>query len=248
MWLKYAIVSLLLCLVANTAHADNSILDHITLGNPRPLGSSYIAHEGPYKRIFSELSDYLEETWRDRYKLYYESGEIGPIELNRSHLRITTLISERRMIGKWWHRRWWWESMPEKRGGAPDGLLEIKVGRTFRLITTPLFTLDNTGNFRLREFQKTIDDKKPLIDELTSSRPSSFSGTGWLFKLRPKVRFSGAGILHGDFTQLFKSASLRIKISRLEKNNSLIDFDIDITYFQVDNELEIKCQITFVRW
>lgn len=231
---------LLFILLTSIAEAQD-FTDQVTL--TRTISGSHIVQYGGLHELASrEMSRYLVNEWDEWSDKLYTSGQINTFGHLRRWRWLREELDDIRNGGKWWVRKNWWDNLEPSNGGAPKRAIVTNIGRTHKIINTPIFFLTNSGRFRWKQFRATVDLKNK---NFSLGDKKNWSGVGWKLGFRPRIRFTSTG---RSVIDLIRMVGCDVVLSHWVRGRNIIDLWISTRYQSQDSEVVVEAQMSFVQW
>lgn len=222
----------------NNCYAFN--IDTIILDYKNIPGSYRIEHGGIRGRIYKAASRTIRKEWTQRQRIFLDAGSIDIFEYRRRQRELGWAIQDDKNGGRWWDRSWFHSMLPEK-GGASKERGIIYVGRTYTILDVGIFSLNNTGSIKWREYQEEFDVGKSDISEDDSS------GTTWLVNLKPTASFSWSGFKK-DFLLALKEVGFVATFTHSVRHIPMVEVKMNIEYDFHRKELKGFATIQLLQW
>lgn len=228
--LSRILIAFIIILIPNIARADylEELYPHYY-----PPGSLIIRYGGPQASIKNYISDYLEDIWRDTYRIKYESGAIEYEEYNSNILSIDYKMHNSGRVGNWWEKKWH-EYITDC---SPTSFYNIGITRT--IINSPAFYITNEFEFRFKSLEITIDGAEPSVQR--------FSGNGWRLIVNPDIKF-GTSYYMDSVWDFVKSISVQFIIKKFYYFKNYLDIKLDFNYYTETKEYEMGFNIALPLW
>jgi len=209
-------------------------------------GSYTLEYGGIYKIIARESNRFLESQWRDQELARFTEGESDFLEFSRRQRQISEYLNDWRHGPPWWTRRWW-HSFEEKNGGAkPNQSIVVRRGNTYKIIDTPLFSLNNSFELKWKTFEAAIDfqKKQPITIGIGSVKSPR---VGWKLGFSPIVDLSSRRALIQP-TRAINRLGITLGAIYYTNGMEILSVNVQTWYSFARNRTFVEIQLTLLRW